>query len=268
MVTKVAEVVIDGSGYTVDGVRGVSIDSEAIRLQIDGKRRSNDAFAVLLAAPKLARVELVVDGKSVAVRFDKTAPDGPGMKVELTRTGDAFVSSTSGTEGTRDKPLLVTRLDEPGINALRASVAEVQTRTKAKRIDAIVDRVQLMTAVVDLVDALRGYDVRLVAGVPTGATALVTSIAAPPGLGKLLDKNEAPLRSCFEEALRREGPMAGISLEVSNIIDKTGAITEARVATTKDATHALINCVSTAVAAWKLTAPPGAYQFTVNFKAP
>jgi len=250
-------------------VRGAPIETEAVRLQIDGKRRSSDAFDVLLAAPKLARVELVVDGVTTAVRFDKLEPDGPGMKVHMVRTGDVMLLSVSGSEGTPDKPLLVTKLDEPGRNALRASLAEIKTRTKATRIDAIVDRVQPMSVVVDLAATLRGagYDVRLIAGVPTTGTYVGMSIDSPPNFDGILRDSEKTLRRCFEEALRRDGPMTGLTIELSIVVDKTGNVSESKVASTQDMSADFVNCLSKTVLAWKLAATPGPYQFTINFKA-
>ena len=262
-VTKIATVVVD------EAVRGIPIEGDVVRLQIDGKRRSSDAFDVLLAAPQLVRGELIVDGATVPVRFDKTAPDGPGMQVMLARTGEILLWSLSGTDGTAEKPLLVTKLDEPGKNSLRAALAEIKTRTKATRIDAIVDRTQPMSSVAELVTVMRGsgYDVRLIAGAPTAASALGMSIAAPPGLHGLLRDHEKPLRRCFQQALGRDGPMAGLTIEVSIVVDATGAVSESKIGATDQISTEMINCVTSAVLAWKLSAPPGPYKFTLDFKA-
>ena len=269
VVTKVAAVVIDDTGTTVDGVRGAPIEAEAIRLQIAAKRRASDAFDVLHATPKLARVELVVDGVTAAVRFDKVEPDGPGMQVHLVRTGEVMLVSTSGREGTAERPLVVTKLDEPGRNARRASLAEIKTRTKATRIDIVVDRVQPMSAVIDVVTTLRsaGYDVRLVAGAPSGSTMLGMSIDGPPNIGGLLADSEKTLQHCFEEALRRDGPIAELTIELSIVVGTAGNVSESKVGTSQDMSAELFQCLTSTVLAWKLPAPPGPYQFTINFRA-
>lgn len=264
VVTKIATVIVDDAG-----VRGTPIEGDAVRLQIDGKRRSSDAFDILLAAPQLVRGELVVDGTTVAVRFDKTAPDGPGMQVMLARTSEIILWSTSGTEGTDERALLVTKLDDPGKNTLRASLADIKTRTKAARIDAIIDRTQPMSSVAVLVATLHdaGYDVRLIAGAPTAASTLGMSIAAPPGLHGLLQDHEKPLRRCFEQALRRDGPMAGLTLEVKIVVEQGGRVSESTVGVGPQISTEMVNCVTAAVLAWKLSAPPGPYKFTLTFKA-
>jgi hypothetical protein len=269
VVTKIAAIVVDDTGYTVDGVRGAPIDAASATLEIDGKRRSSDAFDVLLAAPKLARVELVASGKRASARFDKTEPDGPGMQVHLLRTGEAHLFSTSGREGTADNPLVMTKLDDPGLNTLRASLAEIRARTKITRIDAVIDRVQPMSVVVDLVAALAGagFDVRLVAGVPSTTSLLGMSMEGPPGIDNMLRDNDKPLRRCFEQSLRRDGPINDLTVEVTLDVDKTGKVNWAKVGSTQTMSAAFVNCVSTALLAWKLATLAGPFQFKIKFKA-
>lgn len=238
------------------------------QIVVDAGESTERMFDVLLTATT-EHIVLVIDGTSYPVHHTSRAfADGPGMVARLTRTGLVELWSTSGTEGTEEKPLLVTPLDEPGRNTIRMVLADVVTRSGAKRIDVIVDRVQPARALATLLQAVRPpfENVRVAASAPTTPAQMnmrVTDVDAT--LQAAIIANEKPLRRCFEQSLRRDGPAANMRLAVELRIDDTGAVSWVRVGGAHSGR--LGDCVGAVLRSWKLPVAAGSYTFHIDMKA-
>ena len=225
---------------------------------------TDDMFETLRTAAA-EHVVLVIGGTRYPVRYASAAvADGPGMAATLRANGDVALWSTTGTEGTLARPKLVTRLDDAGKNAIRSALADVATRTGAKRIDVIVDRAQPARELAALLETVRPpfAEVRVVAGVPTTPSRMGFKVEDAAALEDAITAGQASLKRCFEESLRRDGPISSLRLEVKGTVVEAGKIRDISVG----GAHAsqLADCVSNAVFAWSTAAKPGRYLFHID----
>lgn len=269
-------VVADEDGFAIAGVRvttaGLSDKLAAargdVRIELPAELPCEHAFDVMMAAPRtVPRFVLAAGDAEVPVVFAWSAPaDGPGMIATLERGADVQLWSVTGTEGTSSEPKLVAPLDEPGKHALRAALADVATRTGARRMTVIIDRTQPARVLVDLVATVRTTadgeplfpEVRAVAGAPTFPSTLKLKIVAGDLVDQLADR-VMPLRRCTQQALKRDGPLSSLALRVTLELGEGGVVRTARIAGRASAPYA--TCLAEAMEAWTLDAKPGTYRF-------
>lgn len=235
---------------------------------VDADESTERMFEVLRTATT-EHVVLVIDGTSYPVHYTSRGfADGPGMVARLTREGVVELWSTSGTEGTAEKPLVARPLDEPGRDTIRRVLAGVVTRSGAKRIDVIVERGESARALAMLLEAVRPpfADVRVAASVPAIPAQRTTQVADRDAtLHAAIVANEKPLRRCFEQSLGRDGPTASMRLPVELAIDDTGAVSWVKVGGAHS--RQLGDCVGAVVRSWKLAAAAGSYTFHIDMTA-
>jgi hypothetical protein len=228
---------------------------------------ATDAMFEELRASSTEQVVLVIGDTRHPVHYTSRAfADGPGMVATLRANGNVELWSTTGREGTPAKPKLAAPLDEAGKNAIRAALADVKARTGAKRIDVIVDRAQLGGVLGALLEAVRPpfEDVRVVAGVPTTPSHMKLGVEDAGALQDTITAGTASLKQCFEESLRRDGPISSVRLVVEGTVAQ-GRFTNVSVG--KSPSPHLGDCISTAVRGWSVTAAPGHYQFHIKMTA-
>lgn len=247
--------------------------AEPPRVEVAADQPSARVFEILSRAPEtISRFVLVVppDTAGVPIRYAARATaDGPGMVATVEADGDLLLWSAQGTEGTSGKPELVTRVDEPGKNALRAALIEVANRTGATRMDIIIDREQPTRVLAELLATVRARDdgrplfpdVRVIAGVPTPVTTMTMRIMTED-LHDQIEANSMPLRKCFEQALKRDGPTGMIALEITVTLGKSGRVVAVRI--TGEGSPPLLECLQAAIRAWILVADAGTYKFRLE----
>jgi hypothetical protein len=240
-----------------------------LQIVVDANEPTDRMFEALLSTTS-EQIVLVIGGTSYPVLYTTRATaDGPGMVASLARNGTVDLWSTSGTEGTPQKPLLTTPLDEPGRNTIRAVLTDVVTRTSAKRIDVIVDRVQPASALAILLATVRPpfQEVRVVAGVPTSHARLEMKVVelGDETLKADILANKESLHDCFEQSLQRDPPVTGVVLTIEVDVGTNGKVPWVSVGGSYS--RQLGDCVSAAMRRWTVNAKPARYTFQIQMKA-
>jgi TonB family protein len=84
-------------------------------------------------------------------------------------------------------------------------------------------------------------------------------------LRREIESQTPPVRHCYEEALREEGPDFSGRLLIRFVVSPRGTVSEARVQESQLQSKKFQACVLAAVKTWRFPKPPGGGLIVINY---
>lgn len=84
-------------------------------------------------------------------------------------------------------------------------------------------------------------------------------------LRREIERQTPPVRHCYEQALREEGPDFSGRLLIRFVVSPRGTVSEAGVQETQLPSRKFQGCVLAAVKTWRFPKPPGGGVIVINY---